>query len=182
MRTFKQIQAIFIDRDGTIGGSDEVTLPGTFELFPSSYSALELLKRNKIPVFSFTNQPGISRGESKLNDFVSELTLFGFDKVYICPHQHGEVGCTCRKPSPGMLFRAAQENNLELEDCVVIGDRWTDMIAAKRAGCIRVLVKTGSGSKDLAKYQSNQFFGEWLEAVPDYIADDLLDAVNWLLK
>jgi histidinol phosphatase-like enzyme len=107
--------------------------------------------------------------------------LFGFDKVYLCPHQHGE-GCACRKPSPGMLIKAAQENSLDLKNCVVIGDRWTDMIAANRAGCTKVLVKTGSGQKDWAKYQSNEFYGEWLEAVPDYIAEDLLHAVNWLLK
>lgn len=28
------IQAAFIDRDGTIGGSDNVIYPGDFELFP----------------------------------------------------------------------------------------------------------------------------------------------------
>lgn len=117
----------------------------------------------------------------QFDDFLDELTSCGFDKAYICPHQHGE-GCTCRKPSPGMLIKAALDYGLELKNCVVIGDRWTDMIAAQRAGCMKILVKTGSGEKDLAKYRSNQFFGEWLEAVPDYIAEDLSDAVKWIMK
>ncbi|CAM3394938.1 HAD-IIIA family hydrolase [Paenibacillus lupini] len=175
------LQAVFIDRDGTIGGSDEVVLPDKFEVFQFTQPSLELLKKVQIPVFSFTNQPGISRGEVKAQDFVDELTSFGFDQIYLCPHQSGE-GCLCRKPSTGMLIRASQDYNLELKNCAVIGDRWTDMIAANRAGCIKVLVKTGSGEKDLTKYNNNQFFGEWNEAAPDYIAEDLLDAVKWLLK
>jgi histidinol phosphatase-like enzyme len=58
MKTSKPIQAVFIDRDGTIGGSDKVIFPGEFELFPFSSKALEILKKADIPVFSFTNQPG----------------------------------------------------------------------------------------------------------------------------
>jgi hypothetical protein len=61
-----------------------------------------------------------------MKDFEKELTSFGFDKVYICPHQHNE-GCSCRKPAIGMLIQAAKENNLDLKQCVVIGDRWTDL-------------------------------------------------------
>lgn len=181
MTTSKKIQAVFIDRDGTIGGSDEVIYPGVFELFPITANSFEILKLAEIAIFSFTNQPGISRGEARLEDFQDELTSFGFDQVYICPHQHDE-GCSCRKPSPSMLIQAARDNNLELKNCAVIGDRWTDMIAAHRAGCMKILVRSGSGEKDLAKYRGNEFFGEWLEAVPDYIAEDLLDAVKWLIK
>lgn len=181
MTSSKKIQAVFIDRDGTIGSSDEVIYPGDFELFPLTTNSLEILKLAEIAIFSFTNQPGISRGEARLKDFQDEMTSFGFDQVYICPHQHDE-GCACRKPSPGMLIQAAHDNNLELKNCAVIGDRWTDMIAAHRAGCMKILVRSGTGEKDLAKYRSNEFFGEWLEAVPDYIAADLLDAVKWLIE
>ncbi|QAY66014.1 HAD-IIIA family hydrolase [Paenibacillus protaetiae] len=180
MTTYK-IQAVFIDRDGTIGGSDQVVYPGVFKLFSSAKQSIDKLKDAGVSIYSFTNQPGISRGEASINDFRDELLSFGFDKVYICPHQH-EDRCSCRKPSPALLAQAAQDNDLDLKNCAVIGDRWTDMIAAKRAGCTKVLVKTGSGEKDLAKYLNNQFFDEWLEAAPDHIAEDLLDAVKWLLK
>jgi len=114
-------------------------------------------------------------------DFLNELTLFGFDEVYICPHEHGE-GCNCRKPSAGMLLLAAKKLNLDLTKCIVIGDRWTDMMAAQEVGCIKVLVKTGSGKKDLVKYENNEYYGKWLDVTLDYIAEDFNDAVTWILK
>ncbi|GAA0458403.1 HAD-IIIA family hydrolase [Alkalibacillus silvisoli] len=137
-------KAIFIDRDGTIGGTDKVVFPRDFQLYPFVGNSIYKLKKLGNPIFSFTNQPGISRGEATREDFERELIGFGFDKVYLCPHQHNE-GCQCRKPSTGMLIQAAKENNLNLKECVVIGDRWTDMLAAQEAGCIKVLVKTGAG-------------------------------------
>jgi histidinol-phosphate phosphatase family protein len=115
------IQAIFIDRDGTIGGSDKVVYPGEFQLFPCVRSSINQLIKSGKMIISFTNQPGISRGEVKREDFEKELIDFGFDKVYLCPHQHDE-GCNCRKPSTGMLLRAAKENDLNLNNCFVIGD------------------------------------------------------------
>jgi len=70
---------------------------------------------------------------------------------------------------------------LDLRRCVVIGDRWTDLIAAKEVGAIKILVRTGAGEKELTKYNNNEFFGKWAETYPDYIAKDLEDAINWLL-
>jgi histidinol-phosphate phosphatase family protein len=123
------IQAVFIDRDGTIGGSEKVIYPGEFVLFPNVAESLQILKNSGILICSFTNQPGISKGESTIQSFELELKNFGFDKIYVCPHQHNE-GCLCRKPSPAMLEKAAKENKLDLKQCVVIGDRWTDLLAA----------------------------------------------------
>ncbi len=61
------IQAVFIDRDGTIGGNDQVIYPGEFTLFPNVLKTIQLLKSSGILVCSFTNQPGISKGESTLS-------------------------------------------------------------------------------------------------------------------
>lgn len=172
------IQAVFIDRDGTIGGSDKVIYPGEFELFPNVADSIQHLKDAGILIFSFTNQPGISKGEATVVDFEKELIEFGFNKVYICPHQHNE-GCNCRKPSTGMLIKGAEENNLKLAECVVIGDRWTDMVAANEAGCIKILVKTGSGTEAYNKYINSEFYDHWGEVKPDYIAENINDAVKW---
>lgn len=174
------IQAVFIDRDGTIGGSDKVIYPGEFELFPYVAESVQLLKKSGILICSFTNQPGISKGESTFQRFETELKDFGFDRIYLCPHQHNE-GCVCRKPSPAMLKNAAKENSLDLKKCVVIGDRWTDMLAADEVGCIKILVKTGSGKETFDKYKNNGFFGRWEEVKPDYVAEDLNEAVKWLM-
>lgn len=175
------IQAVFIDRDGTIGGSDKVIYPGEFELFPGVEKSLMLLKESGILICSFTNQPGISRGDATLQSFEKELKDFGFDQIYLCPHQH-HVGCSCRKPSPEMLQMAAKDHNLDLNNCVVIGDRWTDLLSAEDVGCQKILVKTGSGKETFDKYKNNQFYGRWGEVTPDYVAENFNEAVKWLMS
>lgn len=177
----KEIQAIFIDRDGTIGGADEVIYPCEFTPFPFVRKSLNLLKKNGKLIFSFTNQPGISRKEANISDFEEELSSLGFDRVYLCPHEYGE-GCSCRKPLPGMLRQAAVEYNLDLNSCVVIGDRWTDLVAANEVGAIKILVRTGAGEKELTKLKNNEFFGKWAEVKPNYIGKDLEDAIDWLCR
>ncbi|ANX11836.1 hypothetical protein ABE41_007430 [Fictibacillus arsenicus] len=169
------LQAVFLDRDGTIGGSDRVEYPGEFQLFSYSAEVIEQIKAKGIPVFSFTNQPGISRAEASEDDFVRELKAFGFDEIYLCPHHHKE-GCQCRKPSTGMLEKAAKEHSLDLSKCAVFGDRWTDIMAAKSAGCIAVLVLTGSGT---AAYEQNH---QTSNVLPDYVAENLQTGADWLLK
>ena len=174
------VRAIFIDRDGTIGGTDRVVYPGDFQLFPFVEDSISKLKKLGTPIFSFTNQPGIARGEATRENFERELKDFGFDKVYLCPHQHNE-GCSCRKPSTGMLIQAAKENKLNLKECVVIGDRWTDMLAAQEVGCIKVLVKTGAGEEAFNKYKIQDYYGKYAEVSPEYIASDFQEAVDWVI-
>lgn len=174
------LRAIFIDRDGTIGGTDRVVYPGDFQLFPFVEDSIYKFKKLGTPIFSFTNQPGISRGEATREDFERELIGFGFEKVYLCPHQHNEE-CSCRKPSTGMLIQAAKENNLNLKECVVIGDRWTDMLAAHEVGCIKILVKTGAGEEAFNKYKKQEYYGKYAEVSPDYVASDFQEAVDWIV-
>ncbi|WP_175989506.1 HAD-IIIA family hydrolase [Bacillus sp. Marseille-Q1617] len=171
-----QIEAVFLDRDGTIGGDDTVHYPEEFELFPYAAEEINRLKRDNIKLFTFTNQPGISRGLAKEEDFLNELREFGFDDIYLCPHSHNE-GCACRKPNTGMLEEAQRTHDLTLENCVVIGDRWSDMAAAAKAGCMKILVRTGAGESSLTAHS------EKLKGIKiDYIANDLKDAVSWLYE
>ncbi|MBY6036539.1 HAD-IIIA family hydrolase [Fictibacillus nanhaiensis] len=169
------IQAVFLDRNGTIGGSDEIEYPGEFELFSFTAELIHALKMQGILVFSFTNQPGVSRGEAREEDFVEELKAFGFNDVYLCPHHHKE-GCSCRKPATGMLHKAAKDYDLDLSKCAVFGDRWTDILAAKSAGCTGTLVLTGSGKTSW--YQNHRHS----PVQPDYFADNLKGGIEWLLK
>ncbi|PFK33510.1 hypothetical protein COI93_18365 [Bacillus cereus] len=168
-------QAIFIDRDGTIGGDTTIHYPGKFTLFPFTQDALRTLKEQNIRLFSFTNQPGIADGKATINDFIEELKSFGFDDIYLCPHKHGE-GCTCRKPSTGMLLQAAKKHMLDLTKCIVIGDRWTDIVAGANVHATTILVQTGAGHDALHTYRDN-----WAHIEPDYIAENFSDAVNWIL-
>lgn len=175
-----KVDAVFIDRDGTIGGSDKLEYPGKLQLYPNVLDSMNQLKQRGIPIYSFTNQPGISRGEVKHEDFEAELIGFGFDQVYLCPHQHHE-GCNCRKPATGMLLQAAKENKLNLNKCIVIGDRWTDHIAASQAGCMKILVKTGA-VEAYRKFVNKEYYGVWGQVTPDYVAETFEDAVNWIIR
>lgn len=76
MNNNRKIEAIFLDRDGTIGGDHTVHYPGTFELYSHSSELISKLKNDGIKVFSFTNQPGISEGKATSQEFIEELTKF----------------------------------------------------------------------------------------------------------
>jgi HAD superfamily hydrolase (TIGR01662 family) len=168
------IQAVFIDRDGTIGGTGHFIHPNDFLLFPNAQEAINLLKNNGLKVFAFTNQYRISRGEATIQEFEEQFKELGFDQSYICPH---DQECNCRKPKPGMLLKASEQYNLDLTRCVVIGDVGdTDMLAAHAVGAIKIIVRTGWGEGSLTKYRN-----KWIETEPDYIALDILDAVTWII-
>lgn len=169
-------QAVFIDRDGTLGGDGHFNHPDNFVLYSFSLEAINILKTAGLKLFIFTNQHRISRGDATLEDFINEFEKLGFDAAYICPHEMNS-NCECQKPKPGMLLQAAKEYDLDLSKCVVIGDVGTDMIAANSVGAIKILVKTGWGKGSLSDYRHT-----WSNVDPDYIAEDLLDAANWIIE
>lgn len=76
-----------------------------------------------------------------------------------------------------MLLQAAKEYNLNLSKCIVIGDVGTDMVAENSVGAIKILVKTGWGRGSLGKYRYL-----WKEIEPDYVAEDISDAIVWLIN
>lgn len=76
-----------------------------------------------------------------------------------------------------MLLEAASKYNLNLKNCVVIGDvGGTDMLAAQAVGALKILVLTGWGKGSLSQYRV-----EWKDIEPDYTAENLLEAVKWIL-
>lgn len=172
----ESIQAVFIDRDGTIGGTGHFVHPDGFEVFPCVPEALSLLKNHAIKILACTNQNRISEGRATEDDFRREFASLGFDDAYICPHP-SDSECDCRKPRVGLLLRAARDYGLDLRRCVFIGDTGaTDMLAADRVGAIKILVRTGWGESSLNEYRYT-----WAGVEPDYVAEHLLDAVRWVL-
>ena len=172
----RTIEAVFLDRDGTIGGDDSIHYPGEFKLFSYTNSVISRFHNDGAKVFSFTNQPGISNGKAIEQDFVSELMNFGFDDVFICPHD-SQKGCYCRKPNIGMLQEAQHKHQIDFKNSVVIGDRWSDIVAASKAGCVKILVKTGAGSSSLGEH-----YDKLKDIEIDYIAEDLKDATEWIYQ
>lgn len=172
-----KLQAVFLDRDCTLGGTGNFVHPRDFMLYPWTMEALDLLRRSGCKLFAFTIQHRIAGGEATEAEFEAQFRAYGLDGTYLCPHS-AEDGCSCRKPAPGLLHRAAAEHGLDLTQCAVIGDSGaTDMLAAAAVGAVKILVRTGWGEGSLEAYRHT-----WADVEPDYIATDLLDAARWLLS
>lgn len=169
-------QAVFIDRDGTIGGTGHFIHPRDFVLYQGAQESIKRLKEAGLKVFAFSNQTRISRGEATEEEFKSQFKTYGFDDSFVCPHGKQD-GCSCRKPSPEMLHTAAEKFGLDLSRCVVIGDVGeADMLAAHLAGAKKVLVRTGKGEKSLGIDRD-----KWRSIEPDFVANDINEAVKWIL-
>ena len=74
-----------------------------------------------------------------------------FQLIYVCPHSQHE-GCLCRKPNPGMLFQARDEFNIDLSRSYMVGDRQSDMLASKSAGCTSVFIDKNYSETKIVKY------------------------------
>ena len=185
--------AVFIDRDGTI--NEEVGYVDSIERFhilPAVSQAILRLNENNIPAIVITNQSGIARGYFSA-DFVTKLhdcMIKELEKqncrvsgIYVCPH-HPDEGCACRKPKPGMLLKAAKDYSITLHNSYVIGDKIIDIKTAHSVGAKGILVLTGYGAeeiKSLTKNSANNSPNN-LEDRPDYVAANLYEAVEWIIK
>jgi D-glycero-D-manno-heptose 1,7-bisphosphate phosphatase len=176
---------VFLDRDGTI--SEEVGYLNhisRFRMLSGVPKAIRKLNDARLPVVVVTNQSGVGRGyfpESLIQEvherLLSELAAEGarVDGMYYCPHV-GADECSCRKPKTGMLERAASDLQLDLKKSFVVGDRGGDVGMAHHAGCKSVLVRTGFGEGELAWHAA-----KWRHQ-PDFVAKDLAEAVEWILR
>jgi len=180
-----------MDRDGTL--TDEVGYvnhPSRLRVLPRSAEAIRRLNAAGMPAVVVTNQAGLARGyfsEEVLNlvhdALVGQLAQAGarLDGIYVCPHHPTEgqppyrARCECRKPKPGLLRRAAEEMGLDLSRSTMIGDKPSDLVPGREVGAATVLVLTGYGRGEW------EYHRQTFEVKPDYVAEDLLDAVEWIL-
>jgi D-glycero-D-manno-heptose 1,7-bisphosphate phosphatase len=152
---FKSRKVIFIDRDGVINKQmpphKYVTRLEKFEFLPGVLNAIRDLTKSGFEIYVITNQRGISRGlmtEDDLNGIhakmIEEVEKHGgrIADIYHCPHGNDD-NCLCRKPKPGMFFKAAREYKLNLTKSIFIGDTESDRLAGEAAGCKTVILKTG---------------------------------------
>src|SRR2546425_1008767 len=171
-------RAAFLGRDGVLNralvrdgqpyspsGLHEVEIPSGVP------EACQRLRRDGFLLVVVTNQPEVARGRltrqvvEEINDFVrSRIPL---DDVRACYHDDRD-GCDCRKPKPGMLLAAARDLNISLNRSFVVGDRWRDIEAGRRAGCRTVLIDYG--------------YAEPHPSGMDFTTHALPSAVDWILK
>lgn len=86
MNILNNYTAVFIDRDGTIGGNGHYQSLNDFELFPYALSSIARLKAHGMSVFALSNQTHIEKGDMNYYDFFNSLIRMGFDDAFICPH------------------------------------------------------------------------------------------------
>lgn len=154
-------RAVFLDRDGTLNKYvGFLRSIDDFELLPGAAEAVKRINSAGYLAIVVTNQPVIARGEltlGQLQEIHNKMeTLLGregafLDGIYFCPHHphkgyEGEVAelkvdCSCRKPEPGMLLKAAEDFNIDLSQSWMAGDSENDVRAGQAAGCRTVLVK-----------------------------------------
>jgi D-glycero-D-manno-heptose 1,7-bisphosphate phosphatase len=143
--------AVFLDRDNTLTIDEGNTFKiEKFQWVRGAQLALSAFKKQGIPVFIVTNQGGIGRGIFTSDDmrlFHQHLQKMAqsvggeIKDIAYCPHHPLAVTkalktpCRCRKPEPGLFFDLARKWQLDLCRSVMIGDRFSDVVAGQRAGC-----------------------------------------------
>jgi D,D-heptose 1,7-bisphosphate phosphatase len=184
----KPIKTVFIDRDGVLNkDTHHPHKPEHISLIPGSAQGLRMLNDAKLKTVLVTNQGVVALGmcdedglaaiHRKLQD---DLAREGakLDHIYYCPHRPNEyVGgvqdynraCECRKPRPGMIFKAAEDHDIDLGAAVMVGDSTDDILAGQSAGVRTVLVQSGNGRIDN-------------RATPDYVAEDFHEAAQMILR
>ena len=135
---------VFLDRDGTLVRDHGYTHRlADYELLPGVLPALRRLAEAGFGLAVLTNQSGIGRGLFTFADYhvfqrhlEAELAAQGVPLAasFCCPHRP-EDGCACRKPAPGLLWRARDVLGAELARSFVVGDALRDVEAGRAAGC-----------------------------------------------
>jgi len=175
-------RGVFLDKDGTIIPDIPFNVdPERIELAPGSAEGLRVLSAAGYTLVVITNQSGVARGRFREEELVRvemrlrelfEKSGARFDGFYYCPHHpEGSVSayalsCTCRKPEPGLILRAAHELGIDCRRSWLIGDVLNDIEAGRRAACRTVLLNNGNET-------------EWLLApgrLPHHVATDLAQA------
>ena len=147
--------AVFVDKDATLIRDVPYNVsPDLIELSPNAGRCVAILRKEGFRVVVISNQAGIALGyfpetalkevEGRLQELLSQAGA-QLDGFYYCPHHpRGKIeayrqSCTCRKPGDEMLRRAAQEQDLDLENSWMVGDIAADILAGQKAGCRTIL-------------------------------------------
>ena len=143
-------RAVFLDRDGVLNRAilrdgkpyPPAVLPEV-EIFPEARTCLEKLRSAGFKIIVVTNQPDVARGtQTRQNVEAIHAYLqddLPIDKFMVCYHDDQDH-CSCRKPAPGLLLMAAQQENIDLSHSFMIGDRWRDVEAGQNAGCQTIFI------------------------------------------
>lgn len=191
-------KAAFLDRDGVINeivwndDIEQLDSPlnvSQFKFLPGAIEGIRQIINKGYYVFIVTNQPAAAKGKTTLKNLydintymIDALSKEGvvIDDLFMCPHYPKELPmtkekflikeCNCRKPKPGLIYKAMKKYNINLEESVMIGDSCTDITAGNTVGIKTVFL--GDIKCDMCKKLST--------VSPTYISKDLLEASTLL--
>jgi len=171
-------RAIFLDRDGVInravvrnGKPHSPANVAEMEILPGVPEALHRLHAAGFLLIVVTNQPNVSRGiqtRASIEAIHTALrAALPLSDIRVCYHDDAD-GCRCRKPAAGMLLDATRDEGIDLSTSFMVGDRWRDIEAGRRAGCKTVFI-----DYDYAEPKPVDF---------DFKAASLAASVEWILS
>jgi len=174
----RRSRAVFLDRDGVIS-RPEVRAGKPYpparledlEVLPGVSDALHRLHEAGFRLVVVTNQPDVARGTQR-REVVAAMharlaALLPIDDFRACEHDDGDR-CACRKPEPGLLVEAARQAEVDLSASFMVGDRWRDIEAGRRAGCRTIFIDYG--------------YDEQRPDAPDATVQSLPEAAEWILS
>ncbi len=171
------MRAVFLDRDGVLNRAvvrkgkphppanlDELEIPDDVPV------ALQMLRDAGFRLIGATNQPDVARG-AQTRAMVEMINAalcarLPLDEIRVCYHDDVDA-CECRKPAPGLLTQAAREHAIDLAASFMIGDRWKDIEAGRRAGCTTIhldgnYAETWRGEPAVVCVHSLREAAEWI--------------------
>jgi len=178
------VKLILLDRDGVINFDSEhhIRSEEEWRAIPGSLQAIGRLCRAGWRVVVITNQSGLSLGKFTAEDLnaihqkmIAHLSQYGgvIDAIFFCPHSAAD-NCECRKPKPGLFLDASRRLRVPLDGVMYVCDKLTDIEAARAAGAVPVLVRTGQGAKTAASpgMPKDVAVHDDLSAVADFLLDE----------
>ena len=172
-------RAVFLDRDGVLnrcrieaGCPRPPRTPAEVEILPGVAEAIDMLKAAGFLTLVVTNQPDVARAAQsracveQINARLS--SRLAIDEFLVCYHDDRD-DCTCRKPRPGLLMDAARRRGIDLAASFMVGDRWRDVEAGRRAGCRTLFIDYGYAERRP-------------DPAPHAVVGSLLEAAAWILE
>ena len=162
---------VFLDRDGTI--NEDVGYLNAIErlvFIPGALDAIRLLARANYQIAIVTNQAGVALGMieeqvlEELNAHIDKAIREAGGRVdgwFVCPHSASatvekfRLDCDCRKPKAGLFEQAYRALPVDKSRSFYVGDKASDMAAAKNAGLAGIMVRTGYGEGELLRLKGN---------------------------
>jgi histidinol-phosphate phosphatase family protein len=147
----KQMQTIFLDRDGVINEerkNDYVKNISEFVFVEGVLEAIAILSSKFRRIFIVTNQRGVGRGImpkaelDKVHAYMTEqIYKYGgkISGIYICTDVNADS--INRKPNTGMAFKAQVDfPDVDFANSVMVGNSKSDMEFGRKLGMFAVLV------------------------------------------